>query len=282
MITRARERTVWLVVLVALADVAILVAGRSAERARDDAFALAEAQMLAAADDPATGASGNRERWTCDGYAALTFDDGPHPETTPELLDILQAYGFRATFFLVGRQVERHPELTQRIADDGHVLANHTFDHPDLRRTGDRDLDEQLASTNELLAAASGSPPRWYRPPFGATDDRVRARAARHGLTEVLWSVDTNDWRPGVSDADVAARVATAEDGDVVLLHDRGRMSTPVAVAAVVEEFRRRGLCSGALVPLPEDADVASGRLEGVTVGPWGAPPDPRGGDLRP
>jgi peptidoglycan/xylan/chitin deacetylase (PgdA/CDA1 family) len=278
--TRRHERIVWVLAALALADLSALVTGRGAARALDEAFALAADSEVGDADlDRAP--DGNREGWSCDGYIALTFDDGPHPASTPWLLDELETYGLRATFFVIGRQVERFPELARRIAAEGHDLANHTYDHPDLRRLGDGAIETQLRVTNEIVTAAAGVTPHWFRPPFGATNDRVRAQVEANGMTEVIWSLDTHDWRSSVVEADVVAALTAAEDGDVVLAHDRGKANTPGAIAAVAADLETRGLCSGELALADGSADSGDGDggdggepilgIEGLTVRPWGS-----------
>jgi peptidoglycan-N-acetylglucosamine deacetylase len=268
--TRSHERILWVLAALALADLSALATGRGVARALDEAVALtAASEVEEAVDEAEPELEGNREAWGCEGYVALTFDDGPHPESTPWLLEELETYGLRATFFLVGRQVERFPELAQRIADEGHDLANHTYDHPDLRQLGDGAIDTQLRVTNEIITEVAGVTPRWFRPPFGATNDRVRARVVAHGMTEVIWSLDTHDWRASVSEADIIAAVTSAENGDVVLAHDRGKPNTPGAVAAIAADFEARGLCSGELAPADADDPTILG-IEGLAVRPWG------------
>lgn len=269
--TRRHERILWVLAALALADLSALVTGRGAARALDEAVALTAASEVDEAEEEAAAEpEGNREAWPCEGYLALTFDDGPHPETTPWLLDELETSGLRATFFVIARQVERFPELAQRIADEGHDLANHTYDHPDLRQLGDEAIATQLRVSNEIIAETTGVTPRWFRPPFGATNDRVRVQVTAHGMTEVIWSIDTHDWRASVSEADVIAAMTSAEDGDVVLAHDRGRPNTPGAIAAVAADLEARGLCSGELALADEDDEPILG-IEGLTVRPWGS-----------
>lgn len=267
--TRSHERILWVLAALALADLSALVTGRGAAQALDEAVALTAASEVADSEEEAEP-EGNREAWPCEGYVALTFDDGPHPDTTPWLLEELETHGLRATFFVIGRQVERFPELAQRIADEGHDLANHTYDHPDLRHLGDEAVATQLRVSNEIIAATTGVTPRWFRPPFGATSDRVRAQVDAHGMTEVIWSIDTHDWRSSVTEADVVAAMTSAEDGDVVLAHDRGRPNTPGAIAAVAADFEARQLCSGELALADEDDEPILG-IEGLTVRPWGS-----------
>jgi peptidoglycan/xylan/chitin deacetylase (PgdA/CDA1 family) len=193
---------------------------------------------LRRADRPLYAASGRAGR-----ALALTYDDGPSPEVTPSLLSCLDEHGARATFFVLGREAERHPELVARIAAEGHELGNHAYSHTRGEKLGDDDVLAEIRRTGELVEAAAGSTPVLFRPPFGV--DRLRATrlARRLGLRTVLWSVDSGDWR-GLSAAEVADRViARVRPGAVVLLHDGGR-SAPVSLEATrvfLPELRARG-----------------------------------------
>ncbi|NKX46463.1 polysaccharide deacetylase family protein [Roseicyclus persicicus] len=152
---------------------------------------------------------------------ALTFDDGPHPTLTPELLDMLAARDIRATFFVIGNRVARQPELTRRIADEGHEIGNHTWSHPSLFGLSDAALLSQLDRTSVAIDDAVGRPPVTMRPPYGNLYPRQRALIhAERNLPTVLWSVDPEDWRrPG--SAAVASRILGASHpGALILAHD--------------------------------------------------------------
>jgi peptidoglycan-N-acetylglucosamine deacetylase len=161
-------------------------------------------------------------------HIALTFDDGPDPTWTPQVLDLLSQYGARATFCVVGENVEAHPDLVQRIADEGHALCDHTMHHDE--ELPSRPVDEREAEIggcqDAIAAAAPDAHVRYYRAPAGAFStgddpDSVQRIATRLGMQPLGWSIDTEDWtRPG-EDAIVAA-VQQAGTHDVVLLHDAG------------------------------------------------------------
>lgn len=152
---------------------------------------------------------------------AMTFDDGPHETLTPQLLDMLAARNIRATFFLIGRRVARYPELTRRIAAEGHEIGNHTWNHPRLTSLGNDGLLSELDRTTVAINDAAGRPPVTMRPPYGLLSTRQRALIyeARQ-LPTILWSVDPEDWRrPGSSV--VANRIIShAHPGAVILSHD--------------------------------------------------------------
>jgi len=153
--------------------------------------------------------------------AHLTFDDGPS-RYTADVLGVLERYGLRATFFTIGREVQRHTSLLRRAVAAGHAVGNHSWDHVRLTTLSDAQVEAQISRTNAALVEALGTAPTLFRPPFGDRDGRVDAVAARLGLTTMLWTVDCEDWRqPGVEA--ITDAVARAARGDIVLLHDGGR-----------------------------------------------------------
>jgi peptidoglycan/xylan/chitin deacetylase (PgdA/CDA1 family) len=154
---------------------------------------------------------------TTERVAALTFDDGPDPASTPELLDLLARHGARATFFLVGTRAARHPDLVARIADGGHAVGYHSWDHPSLPRLGQAAIARQLARTRAALGPRAT---RLMRPPYGDQSLASHLAARRQGLVVVGWSVDGVDWAGEPADA-IAARVLEGlHPGAIVLLHD--------------------------------------------------------------
>ncbi|MEV0192907.1 polysaccharide deacetylase family protein [Kitasatospora purpeofusca] len=176
---------------------------------------------------------------------ALTFDDGPHPEYTPQVLDVLARYDAPAAFFCIGLHALAHPGVVRRIAAGGHTLGNHSWSHAYLPDLGPIGLREQLGFTADALARACGGtrPSRWLRPPYGGRSPELLTAVAGSGLTTALWDVDAKDWsRPG---ADVLARrvLDAVGPGSVVLMHDGGgdRSQTVAALPEVITGLRRRG-----------------------------------------
>ena len=161
---------------------------------------------------------------TLDGpTATLTFDDGPHPEGTPAVLDALG--GVRAIFFLVGEQVERNPSLAAEVAAAGHTIASHGHRHVNqLRR---RDVRDDLERAHDAIARATGREPALYRPPYGIFS-WPGLRAARERYDVLLWSRWGHDWRARATPDSIAAEVTRdLEPGDVLLLHDADTYSSP-------------------------------------------------------
>jgi peptidoglycan/xylan/chitin deacetylase (PgdA/CDA1 family)/glycosyltransferase involved in cell wall biosynthesis len=149
--------------------------------------------------------------------AALTFDDGPDPASTPRLLDALARNGIRATFFVVGSRAERHPELLARIRDEGHEIANHSWDHPRLPDLSLRAINDQIRRTRTLLGIGGA---QLFRPPYGELDARVNLAAQRFGYRVVRWSLNGGDWRGEDASILTDRIVRRIEPGAIVLLHD--------------------------------------------------------------
>jgi peptidoglycan/xylan/chitin deacetylase (PgdA/CDA1 family) len=181
---------------------------------------------------------------------ALTFDDGPHPQHTPALLDILAARRQRATFYVIGRLVERYPDIARRIVAEGHELGNHTWTHPTLSRLGDAAVLREIDRTQEVIWRTVGHVPVTMRPPYGAfTQRQSRMLAESRNLPTIIWSVDPQDWRrPGPSV--VADRmVRGARPGAIILAHDI-HAPTIRAVPAALDGILARGLNSVTLSEL--------------------------------
>lgn len=148
---------------------------------------------------------------------ALTFDDGPDPEHTMRILDILDTYKAKATFFMVGKRVHAYPDIAKEVAKAGHELGNHTWNHPSLTKVDDTTLYNEVKSTSDIIEGVTGQVATVFRPPYGAVDDRVRESTK---LPVVLWSVDTLDWEhhdPGILIEHIEKDVRS---GSVILMHD--------------------------------------------------------------
>ncbi|HUA11155.1 MAG TPA: polysaccharide deacetylase family protein [Solirubrobacteraceae bacterium] len=187
------------------------------------------------------------------GYA-LTFDDGPHAQGTPAVLDVLASAGVAATFFLVGEQVRRDPALAREIAARGHTVALHCDRHRNLLRLTGAQVREDLARALDTICAATGREPGLYRPPYGiATTPALRA-ARRYGWRTVLWSDWGRDWEDR-ADADSITELATRDacDGAVVLLHDADDYGAPGSWRATVRALPRiiEALDARGLAPAP-------------------------------
>lgn len=176
---------------------------------------------------------------------ALTFDDGPHPSYTPEILEILRAHGVVATFCVVGRQVSAHPDLVRAIAADRHALCNHTVTHDTaLPSKDDETINDEIKSTQDAVrAAVPGAEVTHYRAPGGNFAANVNAVVEAHDLTPLGWSIDTQDWRRPGAEAIRARAVEGIHPGAVILLHDGGgdRAGTVAALPAIISAVHDLG-----------------------------------------
>ncbi|WP_188191673.1 polysaccharide deacetylase family protein [Nonomuraea sp. SYSU D8015] len=171
---------------------------------------------------------------------ALTFDDGPG-EHTGRLLDLLDSRDVRATFFVIGQMVaaDKGGRIVRRIVEEGHEIGNHSWSHPPLAEMPNDVVRRQLKHTDDLVQRLTGVRMRVMRPPYGSTDDDVAAETRREGLAQILWNVDTLDWRDRVAST-VAKRAGEAKPGSIILLHDIHR-STVDAVPAMIDTLARKG-----------------------------------------
>jgi peptidoglycan-N-acetylglucosamine deacetylase len=154
-------------------------------------------------------------------FIAITFDDGPHVTNTPRLLDMLASRGIKATFFCVGTNVARYPNIVRRIVADGHEMANHTWNHPKMSSLSDSSIRSELDRATNGIVGITGNAPRMYRPPYGAITARQKQLImSEYGYPTILWSVDPEDWkRPGP--AVITSRILNAtRPGGIVLVHD--------------------------------------------------------------
>ena len=172
----------------------------------------------------------------------LTFDDGPDPETTPDILDVLRRHRVLATFFVVGRQVQAHPDIVRRISAEGHTIGGHTFSHQAPQETTSKELIGEIRQTDLLLRKIIGQGCRLFRPPFGKLTFTKLFRLWADRRTIVLWNRDPKDFSTSSS-----KRLATwfranpLVAGDVILLHDTSA-STATVLDEVIVHTRRSGL----------------------------------------
>lgn len=187
---------------------------------------------------PAPGAAPSKHSYnSCnvDGpYIAITFDDGPHPEYTPKLLDELKKRGLKATFFMVGQCVAEYPDIVKRMVAEGHEVANHSWSHPALTKLGAEGVRKQMENTNDAIRKACGVTPVVMRPPYGATSAILNRRFAEdYGMKVILWSVDPLDWKYRNANKVYTSIVQNTKPGSIILAHD----IHATTVAAMPETF---------------------------------------------
>ncbi len=207
------------------------------------------APAAAAAVPGVAGAFGISLRLASPRGIGLTFDDGPHPEGTPAVLELLAGAGARATFYLVGEQVDRWPALAAEIAAAGHEIGVHGYRHTLLLRRTPRSLADDYARAEASIGAATGGELRSYRPPYGVFSAAGLVLSRRRGWAPQLWSHWGKDWPASATAQGVTARATrNLRGGDVVLLHDadhyssaRSWMTTAAALPAILDAVAATG-----------------------------------------
>ena len=178
---------------------------------------------------------------------ALTFDDGPHSEKTPEILAILKEYDVKATFFVVGENVKNNGNILEEIIMDGHEIGNHTFGHKYLFKSKNtkRDMEREIDLCDDEIFNHSEYSSVLFRPPGGIYDATLTSVCGERGYSMVLWSIDTRDWE-GRSAAEIENEIlSNVSDGSIILMHDyvSGRSFTAEALRSVIPELKKLGYC---------------------------------------
>ena len=168
---------------------------------------------------------------------ALTYDDGPDPVYTEELLAVLEAENVRATFFLLGQEIAGQEEIVKKMYDAGHILGNHTYSHVDLLGLSEWEALEQLRKTNEVIAACTGEYPQYFRPPFGRCSESINKQIS---MLMIMWPLDTRDWECQDTGVIVENIVQNVKENDIILMHD-GYETTVEATRQVIPILKERG-----------------------------------------
>lgn len=179
-------------------------------------------------------------------FVSLTFDDGPSPYTN-QILDILETYKIKATFFVVGEAVLNYPEIVQRINNEMHAIGNHTWNHPKITKLSAEELSSQIKKTNLEIKKIIGKEPIIFRAPYGSIDDQSLRIIDNSGLKSVLWNVDSRDWSIK-SEKEIESRVLKKmKTNSIVLLHDGdkfgsgSRAATVFSLPHIIEELLQSG-----------------------------------------
>lgn len=168
---------------------------------------------------------------------ALTFDDGPHPYYTEQLLDGLKERGVVATFFVTGEHASLHPDVIKRMQEEGHLIGNHTYTHMQLRSSNRAEFEEELRLTNQVIKEITGEDTLYVRPPYGSWDKSLEQEL---NMIPVLWTVDPLDWCSDDVACVVRSVTEKVEENDIVLLHDYYD-STVTAALKIVDELLEEG-----------------------------------------
>ena len=171
---------------------------------------------------------------------ALTFDDGPHPEFTPKLVEILKAEKIPATFFMIGHMADTYPQLVRLVNSNGFEIANHTYSHVTLTKLTDDQIDTEYQATNDLFRKLTGKTPRYCRPPGGDFDLNVLESAYGQKLITVLWTDDPGDYNNPGDTILLETETVKLSPGGIILLHD-GSQNTIDTLAKFIRSCKRRG-----------------------------------------
>ncbi|MFI3210658.1 MAG: polysaccharide deacetylase family protein [Peptostreptococcaceae bacterium] len=184
--------------------------------------------------------TGNKNRKS----VALTFDDGPHPKETLEILDILKKYDIKATFFVTGKHVNWYREPLLRAIEEGHEIANHTFSHSNIGELSSSQIEEELLKCEDALKEIGAKKPTLFRPPFGNYNkDTLECIAIKYGYKIILWATtfDVMDWKNPSASEIAQTIINESQNGDIILLHDYGTKNTPEALEILIPQMIEKG-----------------------------------------
>ncbi|MCX7019944.1 MAG: polysaccharide deacetylase family protein [Candidatus Sumerlaeota bacterium] len=207
---------------------------------------------------------------------ALTFDDGPNPKYTPVFLKLLQSKNVRATFFLLGDNIQKNPGLVRELTAQGHEVASHTWSHVKLSGLSPDKIRDELTRTASAIKESGGTDAVLLRPPYGLANKKVQDICEQMGLKIICWSVDTNDWRPQTN-ADTMMQEITkgARDGAIILMHDRYDKSLETTGRAI-DQLRQKGfefVTVGELLGMKQATAAAAVTTTGASAGASVPPP---------
>ncbi len=174
---------------------------------------------------------------------ALTFDDGPHPRRTAEILDILAEYGVKATFFVIGKNAEAYPKTLLRVANEGHEIGNHTYSHMTAKGANMSKFKSEIERTDKIIEDIIGVKPTLFRPPTGYCDSMTVQSVTELNHKIVVWTVDTMDWAHNNENNIVKTIRTRVKCGSIILMHDfiAGNSPTPNVLRRIIPELLEEG-----------------------------------------
>lgn len=190
---------------------------------------------------------------------ALTFDDGPDPRFTPQILDVLKGYNVKATFFVMGARAEAYPELVQQIIDDGHVIGNHSYWHPNFVEEADSaTLESEVSKTEDILAEQIGYRTKLFRAPYGFLNNKLVEKLRDMNYSVVGWTVDSLDWQEAAPEVIAYNVLSNFQPGAIILMHDGAewegdRTNTIESLRQIIPSLKDQGM---EFVTVPELVDI--------------------------
>lgn len=185
----------------------------------------------------AAGKSAGGEGSESSKRVALTFDDGPHPYYTEQLLKGLKERNVKATFFITGKNVETYPEIVKKIHDEGHLIGNHTYNHTQLTSGNQESFKQEIIRTNEIIKEVTGEDTIYIRPPYGSWNKEFEKEL---NMFPVLWTIDPLDWCSSDVSCIVGAVCARVDENDIILMHDQYK-TTVTAALKIVDKLTKEG-----------------------------------------
>ena len=184
------------------------------------------------------------------GTISLTFDDGPDPEVTPRVLDVLREEGVKGSFFVIGRIAEKHPELVQKIVDEGHVVGNHTYNHDYVFSKGL--AEKQVSEGQEVIRNIIGKKPAYFRPPFGVMTPEIASAVKKEKCAIIGWDLRSQDGRIRTKEATIKRVKNNLDKATVLLFHDTNP-TTPEALREIIHLCKQNGM---KIVSVPEQSGI--------------------------
>lgn len=184
------------------------------------------------------------------GTVSFTFDDGPDPEVTPKVLEVLREEGVKAAFFVIGRNAEKHPKLLKQIMDEGHVIGNHTYNHDYVFSKAA--AEKQVTEGQEAIEKIIGKKPAYFRPPFGVMTPEIASAIRKEKCSVIGWDIRSQDGRIRTKDATIKRISSHLEKSTVLLFHDTNP-TTPDALREIIHLCRQNGM---KIVSVPEQSGI--------------------------
>jgi endo-1,4-beta-xylanase len=225
--------------------------------------------VAATAGGPATAAAAAAN--CSNGYVALTFDDGPNPSNTNNLLNTLRQAGVRATLFNIGQNAANNPSLVAAERAAGMWIGNHSYTHPHMLNLSQSQMSSELSRTQSAIQNGGGGTPVLFRPPYDETNGTLQSAASALGLRTITWDVDSQDWN-GASTAQIVQAASRLTNGQSILMHDQ-YATTIAAIPQIVSGLNSRGLCAGMISPSTGRAVAPDGTSTPPPTGPTTPPP---------
>ncbi len=235
---RLRRKLLFLELTLAYVVLLLALTGSGEKKAASQAASRMQTGDQKSASEPMEATAGQSDPYReLKKKVALTFDDGPHPDYTPKLLDGLKERGAHATFFVMGKQAEQYPELIERMAEEGHLIGNHTYSHLQLKKSNREEFKAELTKTSDIVKDITGKELQYVRPPYGTWE---KAFETELNMFPVLWTIDPLDWCKNDAACIVQNVLSKVQEDAVILMHDQYDSSVKAALQ-IVDTLQKEG-----------------------------------------